>query len=293
MPNNAGELIALLHGANPFHHPNLPQVPYIIEDKSKLHYRVIGRGSKVLLAFHGYGQSSAYYLPMERALGQDYTIYAFDLFFHGGSSLHKQNMPLSKELLVSFVRHFLDKHQIDRFSLMGFSMGGKFALTLVERMPKRIEELFLIAPDGIKTSFWYNIATYPGWLQQLFKRTVLKPAPFFKLLQVLHKYNVVHKSLIRFAHFQMDSTPKRLRIYRSWISFRELNFDIRHIVSLLNKHQVPVTMFLGEYDQIISPKRVGVFVEALDKGELVLLKTGHSYLLQDVADLLHRKRMAL
>ena len=32
-----------------------------------------------------------------------------------------------------------------------------------------------------------------------------------------------------------------------------------------------------------APKRVGVFVDALEKGERVVLKTGHSYLLQDVA----------
>ncbi|PRY13691.1 pimeloyl-ACP methyl ester carboxylesterase [Pontibacter ummariensis] len=266
-------------------------MPYVIQGKSKLHYRVIGQGSRVLLAFHGYGQSSAYYQPMEQALGKDYTIYAFDLFFHGRSHLHKQHMPLQKELLKTFTEHFLEKKGINRFSLMGFSMGGKFALTLVECMPQRVEELFLIAPDGIKTSFWYNIATYPGWLQQLFKRTVLKPELFFKLLRLLDRYNMVHRSLLRFAHNQMDSTPKRLRVYRSWVGFRQLNFDIRHIVRLLNKQKVPVTMFLGQYDQVISPKRVGVFVDALDKGELVILKAGHSHLLQEVATLLHKKRL--
>ncbi|RIJ43021.1 alpha/beta fold hydrolase [Pontibacter oryzae] len=265
-------------------------MPFLIQNRSKLHYRVIGKGKRVLLAFHGYGQSSSYYLPMEKALGDDYTIYAFDLFFHGRSQLHKHDMPLTKEFLAGFINHFLEKKGIARFSLMGFSMGGKFALTLVEQMPQHIEELFLIAPDGIKTSFWYNIATYPGWLQQLFKRTVLKPEAFFKMLQVLNKYNLVHKSLIRFAHFQMDSTPKRLRIYRSWIGFRDLNFDIRKIVKLLNTNKVPGTMFLGEYDEIISPKRVAVFIDALNQGELVVLKAGHSNLLQEVADMLHAKR---
>ncbi|WP_460921482.1 alpha/beta fold hydrolase [Pontibacter brevis] len=266
-------------------------MPYVIQNSSKLHYRVIGHGSRTMLAFHGYGQNSSYYYPMEQALGNDYTIYAFDLFFHGRSYLHKRSMPLSKDFLQELIEHFLEKEQISRFSLMGFSMGGKFALTLVECMPEKIEELFLIAPDGIRTSFWYNIATYPGWLQQLFKRTVVKPDIFFGLLRMLDKYNIVHKSMLRFAHYQMDSTAKRLRVYRSWIGFRELNFDIRKIVRLLNRHQVAVTMFLGEYDQIIAPKRVGVFIDALDKGELVILKTGHSYLLQDVASLLHRKRM--
>ena len=266
-------------------------MPYLLHHRSKLYYRVIGHGSRALLAFHGYGQSSDYYQPMERALGSDYTIYAFDLFFHGRSHLHKHDMPLGKEFLRELIEHFLAKQQLGRFSLMGFSMGGKFALTLVECMPERIDELFLIAPDGIKTSFWYNIATYPGWLQQLFKRTVVKPELFFGLLRMLDRYNMVHRSMLRFANYQMDSTPKRLRVYRSWVGFRELNFDIRKIVQLLNRHQVPVTMFLGEYDQIIAPKRVAVFMDALEKGELVVLKAGHSYLLQDVATLLHRKRL--
>ncbi len=245
-----------------------------------------------MLAFHGYGQSSAYYEPMEQALGNDYTIYAFDLFFHGNSDLHKNYLPLTKEYLAGMILHFLEKEGIENFALMGFSMGGKFALSLVEQMPERVQELYLIAPDGIKTSFWYNIATYPGWMQQLFKRTVLKPNLFFKLLDALHKYNMVHKSLIRFARYQMDSTEKRLRVYRSWIGFRELSFDIRKIVKLLNKYNVPVTMFLGEYDQIIESKRVGVFVKSLDQGELIILKTGHSHLLQDVAAMLHQKRIS-
>lgn len=264
-------------------------MPYLNYQKSKLHYRVIGHGSKVMLAFHGYGQSSAYYLPMEKAVGGDYTIYAFDLFFHGESSLHKDVTPLTKPYLQKMIGYFLEEQQIQRFSVTGFSMGGKFALTLVESFADRMDALFLIAPDGIKTSFWYNIATYPGWLQQLFKRTVIKPGAFFKLLNVLDRYKMIHKSLIRFAHYQMDSTGKRLRVYRSWMGLRDLNFDIRHIVKLLNQNQVAVTMFLGEYDEVISPKRVGVFVKALDRGKLVILKSGHSHLLQKVAELLHKQ----
>lgn len=241
-----------------------------------------------MLAFHGYGQSSAYYLPMEKVVGDDYTIYAFDLFFHGESKLHKEMTLLTKPYLQEMIGRFLGEQQIQRFSVTGFSMGGKFALTLVEGFAEHMDELFLIAPDGIKTSFWYNIATYPGWLQQLFKRTVVKPGAFFKLLHVLNRYNLIHKSLIRFAHHQMDSTEKRLRVYRSWVGLRDLSFDIRHIVKLLNQHQIPVVMFLGEYDQVISPKRVGVFVKALDKGKLVMLKAGHSHLLLEVAALLRK-----
>lgn len=225
-------------------------------------------------------------------MGKDYKIYAFDLFFHGDSRLHKNNTPLTKDMLEEIMHLFFQKEGVGKFSLMGFSMGGKFTLTLVERFPERVQELFLIAPDGISTSFWYNIATYPGWLQQLFKRTVLKPRPFFLLLKVLRKYHIVQKGLVRFAHNQMDSVPKRLRVYRSWVGLRELSFDIRHIVHLLNSQQTPVTMFLGEYDQVIAPKRVSVFINSLEKGKLIVLKAGHSHLLSQVAELLQKERQA-
>ncbi len=265
-------------------------MPYILYDKSRLHYQVIGHGKQVMLAFHGYGQNNTYYRPMERALGKDYTIYAFDLFFHGDSRLHKNDTPLTKEVLAAMMQLLFQREYIGKFSLMGFSMGGKFALTVVERFSERVQELFLIAPDGISTSFWYNIATYPGWLQELFKRTVRKPRPFFILLKVLRKYKIVQKGLVRFAHNQMDSTAKRLRVYRSWVGLRDLSFDIRHIVLLLNRQHTPVTMFLGEFDEVIAPKRVRVFIDSLEKGKLVILKTGHTHLLSQVAELLQKER---
>ncbi|WP_187261033.1 alpha/beta fold hydrolase [Pontibacter beigongshangensis] len=268
-------------------------MPFLHHHHSRLHYRVLGRGSKAMLAFHGYGQTSAYFLPMEQALGEEYTIYAFDLFFHGKSSLQKNKTPLSKVHLTDMISQLLEQENIQRFSLMGYSMGGKFALSLVEQMPARVKELHLIAPDGIQTSFWYNMATYPGWMQQLFKRTVLKPAPFFRFLGFMHRLKLVSKGLLRFARYQMDTRQRRLRVYRSWIGFKHLRFDIRKIIDTLNERQVPVTLYLGQFDRIIAPKRFETFVQALDQGKLEMLPTGHTHLLQEVAKLLQQRRQGL
>jgi pimeloyl-ACP methyl ester carboxylesterase len=173
---------------------------------------------------------------------------------------------------------------------MAFSMGGKFALTLVEVFPKQINRILLVAPDGIKTNFWYSLATYPGWMQGLFKRTVLRPVPFFKFVSLLDRYNIVDKGLLRFANWHMESTPKRLRIYKSWMGFSQLTFDIRKIVHSLNQHQTPVILFLGEFDNVIPQRSLQVFVKALQHCQLILLKTGHTLLLYDVANYLRRHR---
>ena len=263
-------------------------MPYLIHHKSKLHYHIFGRGEKVLLAFHGYAQEGSYYDVIARVLAKEYTIFAFDLFFHGQSELHRSDMPLSKERLSQMMAQFLEKHQIDRFELMAFSMGGKFALAMIEAFAPQVDQVFLIAPDGISTNFWYNVATYPGWLQGMFKRTVLRPAPFFKLVRTLDRYKLVAPGIARFANYHMGTTQKRLRVYKSWVGFRQLTYDIRQIVGLLNKHDIPVTFFLGEYDQVIPHRRLQVFIKALRRANPILLQTGHTFMLHEVANYIRR-----
>ncbi|PSR52104.1 alpha/beta hydrolase [Adhaeribacter arboris] len=255
--------------------------------RSKLHYRVYGGGEQVVLAFHGYGQDHSHFYNMSAALPLA-KIIAFDLFFHGQSVLHKTDTPLRKEFLAQLILPVLEEQQITRFSLMAFSMGGKFALALLEAFSDEIDQVLLIAPDGISTSFWYNVATYPGWLQGLFKRTVIQPARFFKFINWLDSTRLVDPGLTKFAAWQMNSTQKRLRVYRSWMGFRTLTFDIRKIVRLLNSQQIKFILFLGEYDQVISGKRLQVFARSIQNCQLILLKTGHTFLLHEVASYLRR-----
>ncbi|WP_317195524.1 alpha/beta hydrolase [Rufibacter psychrotolerans] len=265
-------------------------MPIIQLRSSKLHYRVMGHGPKALLAFHGYGQESHYYDTMARVLHPDYTVFAVDLFFHGKSTLSKADQPLSKRKLQEFVQALLEKEKISRFSVMAFSMGGKFALTVLEKFHPQMDELYLIAPDGIKTHLLYSLATYPGWLQGLFKRIVLRPTRFFQTLSWLEQKRWVNSGLVKFANWQMDSPQKRLRVYRSWTGFSNLTFDTRKMVRLLNQSNIEVNVFLGKYDQIISQKRLQVFLNALKRHHLVVLQTGHTNLLYTVAMWLRKHR---
>jgi pimeloyl-ACP methyl ester carboxylesterase len=267
-------------------------VPFIQLNSSKLHYRVMGNGPKALVAFHGYGQEGHYYDAMARTLQPDYTVYAVDLFFHGQSTLSKADQPLSKRKLQEFIQGLLEKEQIGRFSVMAFSMGGKFALATLEKFHDQMDELYLIAPDGIRTHLLYSLATYPGWLQGIFKGIVLRPTRFFKTLNWLERKKWVSSGLVKFANWQMDSPQKRMRVYRSWTGFSNLSFDIRKIVRILNNSHIEVTVFLGQYDQIISQDRLQEFLNQLERHELVVLQTGHTNLLYTVATWLRKNRKA-
>jgi len=45
---------------------------------------------------------------------------------------------------------FLGKEKIELFAVVGFSLGGKFALATLEAFTDKVTKVVLLAPDGIK-----------------------------------------------------------------------------------------------------------------------------------------------
>lgn len=256
--------------------------------RTHLHFRRYGSGTRVILAFHGYGQSEGHWGSVINALGPEVTVYAFDLFYHGRSRLAKADAPLTKARLAELLGAFLTENKIDTFGLLAFSMGAKFALTAVEYFAARVEQLWLVAPDGIRTRFWYSLATYPSWMRGVLGRAVLRPQRLLRFINSLGKRRLVDKGLVRFAEWQMDSREKRLRVYRSWVGFRLLVFDLKKLTTLLNHQPVPVTFFLGKHDRVIPHAGLQEFSRSLRRTHTVLLDAGHGGLLHEVASYLRR-----
>ncbi|MFA0962955.1 alpha/beta fold hydrolase [Roseivirga sp. BDSF3-8] len=256
---------------------------------ARLHYDVMGSGPHVLLAFHGFGQGYHYFQPFAQAVSEQYTIYSFDLFYHGGSFWHDGDTPLTPAFWKELLTHFLRQNNIDRFGVTGFSLGGKFVLATLSSFPHRINEVLFIAPDGIKTSFWYSLATYPGWFRDMFRSLIVNPGPYYKLVKAMRKLNLIDKGVLRFASHQMDTRRKRRQVYYAWMVFRELQFDTRRIAALINKHNIRVRMFLGRYDKIITEKNMQRLLKHLKQYDLHILEAGHNTLIADVAEFLKKE----
>jgi pimeloyl-ACP methyl ester carboxylesterase len=261
---------------------------FVESGRTRLHYQVYGRGPLPVLAFHGYGQNESHWRNVAALLGERITIYSFDLFYHGRSRLAKTDAPLSKKRLAELLTQFLTEQQIDRFGLLAFSMGAKFALTLAETVPERVAHLWLIAPDGIKTQFWYSLATYPPWMRGVLGRAVLRPQRLLSLLDALKQRQLVNANLVGFARWQLESREKRLRVYRSWTGFRYLVFDTRRLAALFNRQPIPITFFLGKYDRVIPHAGLRDFISSLTNAHTVLLEAGHAGLIYDVAGYMRR-----
>lgn len=229
-----------------------------------LNYTRSGAGEKIMLTFHGYGQDNSIF---EKYTG--YTFYHIDLFFHGKSIWNKGEEPLEKREWKKLIEDLLTQNNIQSFSLLGFSMGGKFALATLEAFPNKINEIILLAPDGIKTSAWYSLATYPIAFRNFFKSMIANHTRFLRIARTAKKLGLIDNGVLRFVETQMDSEEKRKRVYYSWVVFRHLEFDIERIKRLMKENDIELKLYVGQYDKIIKAndmKRLTSKIEILDAG---------------------------
>lgn len=250
---------------------------------ASLHYGIYPGGPKILLAFHGFGQSQAYFSSLAKVLEKEFTLYSFDLFYHGQSQWADSQHPLTKEFWSQMMAAFFTDQGIEEFSLAGFSLGGKYVLATFEAFPDRTNDILLIAPDGVRSSFWYNLATYPAWARKYFRGIVDQPESLFKLFELLNRFQFLDKGIIRFASYQMQMRHQRERVYHTWVMSRQLRFNMRHIGRLINQHDVKVKMFVGRFDKIMTERNMQSLLRHLRSYDLQVLETGHSMMIDRVA----------
>lgn len=259
----------------------MPDGNFIAYEDSKLFFKKTGTGPRVLLVFHGFGQNHEAFEVLANALGDRYTVYAFDLYFHGKSEWGYEEQPLEKSFLKEIIQKFLTENAIDRFAVAGFSLGARFAMAITEEFPLNVEHLFLLAPDGIRVSFWFTVSTYPIALRKIFKSMIRHPGRFKLIVNTLHELRVMNKGLLKFAEHQMNTVEKRRKVYFSWVVFRHLKFNRRKLIRILNENNIPVTIVIGQQDRVITSKSVRGFIEKILRGNFKIINTGHTSFLRD------------
>jgi len=262
------------------------QESFIHYRRNLVHYVKAGNGNQPLLVFHGFGQDHTLYVPLLRSLSGKYTLYIIDLFFHGKSEWNEGERPLEKSTWTNILQVLFQEQHITTFSVLAYSLGGKFALATIEGFPKQVREVFLLAPDGIKTSFWYSLATYPKVLRKFFRSMIFRHERFLMIAGRLNGLNLVDKGLIRFADYQMNTEAKRKRVYYSWVVFRRLTFDLRKIGNIINDNNIRLTMIVGKYDKVIRPESMRRLLKHVRDYKLEILESGHTGLIAESLHLL-------
>ncbi|UWQ75820.1 alpha/beta fold hydrolase [Leisingera sp. M658] len=107
-----------------------------------LNYHRYGTG-KTFVMQHGFLGGGGYFAPQMAALGQSFDMIAPDLPGYAGSAAEPALDSI--EALSQAQVALLDKLGVERFSLLGHSMGGMIALQTALDHPDRVEQLVLYA----------------------------------------------------------------------------------------------------------------------------------------------------
>lgn len=165
------------------------------------------------------------------------------------------------------------------WTLIGFSLGGRIALSLYQDIPGHFSRMILLAPDGLKVNFWYWLATQTKAGNRFFRFTMKRPAWFFGLLKVFSKLRLVNKSIFKFVNYYIGDAAVRTELYTRWTSLRKLQPNITKARSLIRKHQTNVQLVYGRYDRIILPVVGKKFMSGIeDNCTLHILEGGHQVL---------------
>ena len=220
-----------------------------------LAYRTFGGGPVAVLAFHGFGRTGADFAILEEALGDTCTLYAFDLHFHGNSPRYpdRADVPFTPQELAEYFAAFASSIGSQKVTLLGYSLGGRLAMSLLEHAPERIERVFLAAPDGLKTRPWYRGLAASPFGRRLYKRFVENPSTVHAIIKSLRAVRLMNERMHRFLMGQTDSRIKRELVRDVWLSYRLIEPDLHRVARNAREHGIPIHLFFGTHDRVIPP----------------------------------------
>ena len=111
-----------------------------------------GQSSKKdVILIHGFTGSSKDWEQIIPGLSKNFNYYAIDLTGHGNSDSPTEKNIYEANALIEQLRELIKKISNEKITLLGYSMGGRVALSYAVKYPETIEGLILESTTaGIK-----------------------------------------------------------------------------------------------------------------------------------------------
>jgi len=246
----------------------------------KVYYHEYGTGSKPMLAFHGYGMTGRQFNVLEKSILSKYRVHGFDHFFHGDSVLEnweeKQIVAgMPREMVKLYLQEWFKLHGEQRVSLMAYSIGADFALILLEEFAEWIDEIILMAPDGITPYKGFEFLQQHPAGKQIFKKATKSNWIAPTVIKNLKRFKVIDHDLFTIAYNEIDTPKKRQDVYYTLNLIKHLKPNTLKLVEILNTGNIK-SMFLFGKDDLLFPKKMAEpFLNQLKNAEIHEVPMGH------------------
>jgi pimeloyl-ACP methyl ester carboxylesterase len=219
---------------------------------SHLHYVKKGSGERILVLFHGFGQDPKVFNSYVDLLKESCTLFLFDLYYHGESV--RIDHALHHPEWVGDFESFLDQEQIIHYDIVGYSLGGRFALSLACYSKNPPQQMVLIAPDGLIEHSLYKVST-SLLFNGIFKYSMIHPKFLDRTISILETLGLAKAGLVRFAKSQLRDAQRRTQVYKTWTYFKPLSLSKNEFQSVFER-ELKIVLILGSTDLIIRSDKI-------------------------------------
>ncbi|RYE20426.1 MAG: alpha/beta hydrolase, partial [Sphingobacteriaceae bacterium] len=251
-----------------------------IEGLGSVNYHEYGSGEKLLFAFPGYGMSGRQFSVLQKSLLQQYKIIAFDHFFQETSKLYTVKEAsilagMQPGFLKLYLQKWLDQYPGQRFSLLGYSIGANMALYLIQQFADQIDELILMAPDGlvVHKGLHFFRASFIG--KKLYKKLTYSKWMMAFTLKALKRFKAIDANLYSIASHEIETLEKRKNGFFTVHFYKNIKADVAQIAALINQHHIRCQLYFGKYDQLFPPENAKILLDLLNQPEMHVVPAGH------------------
>jgi len=264
---------------------------YFENDLATLHYYKFGDGPKAMLCFHGYGMHGKQFKLLESNLGSKYTFYGFDLFFHKETKLKDQSLEnikkgITKQDLVAFIEDFCRFAGIDRFSVIGYSMGTHFATTVVEELSPRVDEYIVVAPSSLNPGHLIRFFSKNKNGNRLLEKIALGEKALLNMLKMFRRLRFINDQDYDILYKEIGTPELRFNFYACFTYLRFLETDEERLLTALETQNIKSIFIFGKRDKSFPPKIGDKFIPKLTQGEVIILNEGHEMIKKDFVNAL-------
>jgi pimeloyl-[acyl-carrier protein] methyl ester esterase len=234
---------------------------------NSLHIEVSGTGPDLVL-LHGWGLNVRVWEGLVQKLSGRFRTIAVDLPGHGRSPwMPGRRTPAEQAWLV----HSALSAVSNRYSLLGWSLGGQIALDLAAAMPAQIDRLVLVSatPRFVSAGDWPHgmqpevIARMAARLTENYQQTV---ADFLELQvrgssEAANVVEQMRNALFAHGHAKPDALMAGLNT----LATNDLRATLAHV-------QAPTLVIAGQHDRITPPSASHALAAALPDARYVEIR---------------------
>lgn len=219
---------------------------------TRLAFDRMGEGPTTLILLHGYGEDKSSFHPLMQALSAQFTCLAPDLPFHG-ETVWNESDPCTPKRFSELIQAWLHAEQVSTqpLAILGYSMGGRIALSLLQEGQLSFTQAWLLASDGLYTHPLYWMATQTNWGNLWFKQVMRQPRLFLNGIRMLNQLGWLNSTRASLTHRYLENESARKALYKRWTGLRTFRMQPDRLRTQIEKQNLRIQLIYGKKDRLI------------------------------------------